>query len=87
MITEYTVKYKLIGDLFWQTVHNVIGDDTSYRINHGGQQERPGEDTLPVRILFLKDNSRIELPINNCVIKFPKERHMMIKENIDKGKG
>lgn len=88
-ITDYPVKYKLVGDFFWKTIKGVVGDDTVFRPNRGSTNDKgvPGEDTLPVRVLFRKDGTRFELPMNNTIIWFPPQRAEMIKQKIDEGKG
>lgn len=78
----YTVRFKKPRALFWKKIKNVEGDtilrDDSPRI--GTNQP------FNVRVLFLADKSRIEIPMN-CIIKFSKERHFDIKDEMEKELG
>jgi hypothetical protein len=73
---DYKVKYKLKGSWFWTTVKGVEGDATM-----------PVEGALPYRVLFLKDHTRIEIPLDGTSFKFSKERFDVIKKNMEKESG
>ena len=73
----YTVKYKKIGSFFWNTVKNVKGDITG-----------SVSDGLPgVRVLILNDESRMEIPCEGTVIKFSRERFLVIRQNMERESG
>ncbi len=74
MIT-YLVKYKQNG-IFkrWKTLKNVKGD--------GIMQENP-----MIRFFILEDESRLEIPMNNYVFKFSKERFFSIQKRMSEEAG
>ena len=84
---SYTVKYKLVGDFFWKKLKDVVADDTMFRANTGGDRKQfPLQDTLPTRVLFLRDGTRVELPIGACIIEFSSERAEVIEAAMKAGK-
>lgn len=77
---NYTVWYK--KGIFWHKVKNVEGDTIL-------KDDVPNKGTsqlLPVRVLYLVDKSRIEIPMS-CLIKFSKERFYDIKQKMEKESG
>ncbi len=70
---EYTVKYKHRSHWFWRTVKSVKGDMIATDVG-----------SEPVRVLFLKDESRIEIPSKDTEFRFSHERFMVIKKNMEK---
>ena len=66
---NYTVKYKRPGALFWRTIKDVEGDLVFC-------DDRPGGSNmaLPVRVLILRDKTRIELPLTSVMLKFSPAR-------------
>jgi hypothetical protein len=70
MVT-YAVKYKKVGGLFSTTVKNVKGDFIANDV--------PGNP----RILILDDESRIEVPTQNMVFEFSKDRFILIKQRME----
>jgi len=78
----YTVKFKKPGALFWRKIKNVAGDTVM-------RDDTPKIGTnqpFNVRVLFLSDKTRIEIPMS-YIIKFSKERHFDIKEQMEKESG
>jgi len=77
---NYSVRYK--KGLFWKTVKNVVGDtilrDDSPSIGTGMP--------MPVRVLYLSDKTRLEIPMK-CVIEFSKERFYDIQKGMEKESG
>lgn len=69
----YTVRYKKPGGFIWHKVKNVEGDTI---ISEKGR-------ALPVRVLFLTDKTRLEIPMT-CLIKFSKKRFYDIQANMEK---
>lgn len=63
----YTVQYK--KKIFWKTIKTVKGDG----ILENGMS----------RFFILEDESRIEIPCQNFIFKFSKERFYMIKERME----
>ena len=61
----YTVKYKKAHWLFWKTLKNVQADGHI--------------PNLPTRYFILKDDSRVEIPID-FMFKFSKERFECFKD-------
>ena len=60
----YNAKYKT--GLLWKTVKGIVADGFIEKLN--------------VRFFILEDGTRIELPMNRCVVIFSKERSENIKE-------
>lgn len=59
----YTVRYRLAGEKEWDGYSHILADDI---VVIGGM-------VLPVRVLILDDQRRVELPMS-AVIEFSKER-------------
>jgi hypothetical protein len=72
---NYTVKYKSKNSWFWKVIKNVKGD--------GIIQDFP----IPFRYFILNDETRIEIPMDGTIFNFGKERHYLIKENMNKELG
>jgi len=70
----YTVKYKLKNQS-WKKIKNVKGDLIV--------QDLPN----PTRVLILDDETRIEIPYNNTVFVFSKERFIAIKQSAERETG
>lgn len=70
----YTIWYKKPGTFFWHKLKNVEGDTTMESEKH---------QALPVRVLYLSDKTRLEIPMS-CIIKFSKERFYDIQVNMEK---
>lgn len=73
----YTAKYQRPGGLFWKTIRGIVGD-TCY-VAEGGQ-------ALPVRVLFLEDKTRVELPMS-MIIRFSPERFESIRAKMSREAG
>ena len=73
----YTVWYKKPGGFLWHKVKNIEGDST---------MESEKGQALPVRVLFLSNKTRLEIPMT-CFIKFSKERFYDIEQNMSKESG
>lgn len=73
----YTVYYKKPRGLFWHKVKNVEGDTIIE--NKEGQ-------ALPVRVIFLSNKVRIEIPMT-FLVKFSKERFYDVERNLSKEAG
>ena len=71
---EYSVKYKKSNGLFWRKIKGLIGDCI---------YQAPNGEVLPVRVLFLKDRSRIEIPMTDFILVFSKERFYDIQEQME----
>lgn len=69
----YTVYYKKPGGFFWHKVKNVKGD-TIIESDKG--------HALPVRVLFLSDETRLEIPMT-CLIKYSPERFYDIQASME----
>lgn len=72
---NYKVKYKSKNSLFWTTLKEVRGD--------GVMQDSP----IAFRYFILADESRVEVPMDGTIFTFSKERHFLIKENMNKEMG
>jgi len=73
----YTVYYKKPNGVFWNKVKNIEGDTII--------ESQKGE-SLPVRVLFLADKTRLEIPMT-YIIKFSKERFYMIQDQMERESG
>ena len=76
---SYTAFYKNPGGFFsrWRKVKKVVGD-TIIETEKG--------QPLPVRVLFLEDKSRLEVPMS-CMIKFSRERFLEIQAKMSREAG
>lgn len=74
---KYTVKYKKW--LFWHTIKNVKGDTIL-------RDEAGTNAPFDIRVLFLEDKSRIEIPMK-YIMKFSKERFYLIKDRMSEAAG
>lgn len=72
---NYKVKYKSKNAFFWKVLKNVKGDGVMSDSNY------------PMRYFILADESRIEIPMVDMIFEFSKERHYLIKENMNKEMG
>jgi len=70
----YTVKYRKLGSWFWHKVKQVYGD-TFIETDKGV--------ILAMRVLFLEDKSRMEIPMFQHVFKYSKERFYDMKKDVD----
>lgn len=73
----YKVWYKKPGGFIWRKVKDVEADTIIE--NDKGQG-------LPVRVLFLADKTRLEIPMT-CIIKFSKERFYDVQANLEREAG
>lgn len=73
----YTVYYKKPNGLIWHRIKNVEGD-TIFEDSKG--------KTMPIRVLFLADKTRIEIPMT-FLMKFSKERFFDVQEKMAKESG
>jgi len=73
----YEVYYKKPGGFIWHKVKNVEAD-TIIETDNG--------QALAVRVLFLADKTRLEIPMT-CLIKFSKERFYDIQNNMESETG
>lgn len=73
----YTAWYKNPRGFIWHKVKNVEGDTTME-----SEKGRP----MPVRVLFLSNKIRLEVPMT-CLIKFSKERFYDIEKSMSKESG
>ena len=69
---NYSVKFKTPQGLFYHTIRDVTGD-TIIETDKG--------QALPVRVFFLADKSRVEIPMS-CIIRFSKERFFDIQAHM-----
>lgn len=74
MIYKYTIKYRLKNQWFFRAVKNVIGDAVPRNLPN-------------TRVMFLDDDSTIEIPNDGTVFKFSKERRAAQKEKMSKEAG
>jgi len=84
----YTVYYKQTNSLFWKKLKRVKGDglldESSGYADTNGFQSRTTNNS---RWFILEDETRIEVPVNNVMFKFSKERFMSIKTQMEKESG
>jgi len=73
----YKVWYKKPGRFIWHKVKNVEAD-TIIETDKG--------QALAVRVLFLSDRTRLEIPMD-CIIKFSKERFYDVQANLEREAG
>jgi len=74
MIRKYTVKYRLKHQWFFRTIKKVVGDAVP--------------KIMPsVRVIFLEDDSTIEIPIEGTIFKFSRERREAQKDKMSKEAG
>jgi hypothetical protein len=66
IVITYTVRYRRQGQVFWRKLRNIAGDSI--------QSDLP----TPTRILFFKDNSRLEIPLTGTEFWFSKGRFDLI---------
>ena len=96
---NYSAKYK--KGFFWKKVENITGDDVLWVEKVSGKiemkkvgdkfvenriPEKYGKEYFPVRVLYLSDNTRIELPMS-CVITFSPSRFEGVRNNAEKTTG
>jgi len=72
---NYSVKYKTKNSFFWHVLKEVKGD--------GVMQDSP----IAFRYFILADESRVEIPMQDTIFQFSKERHYLIKESMNKEMG
>ncbi len=85
---NYTVKYKKIGSFFWRTIKNVKGDgfiENGYQFI--GMDKPPVGTTKNIRWFILDDESRLEIPADNTIFVFSKDRYFSIKKNMEQQTG
>lgn len=75
---SYEVKYKTPRAWFWKTIKNVRGDLFFCDDRPGGSNQ-----PLPVRVMVLEDNTRIELPMNNLILKFSPARFLDVIQRVE----
>jgi hypothetical protein len=68
----YTCYYK--GKFFWHKIKKVKGDFIA-------------KENFNIRILILEDETSIQIPVNNRIIKFSKERFYATKEKMSQEAG
>jgi len=73
----YTVWYKKPGRIFWHKIKDVEGDTII---------ETTNRHPLPVRVLYLVNKIRLEIPMD-CIIKFSKERFYDVEKNLEQEAG
>ncbi len=87
----YTVYYKKTNGIFWRKLKQVKGDGMIDE-SSGFMSTVPGSN-LPMftprtqnsgRWFILFDESRVEIPTENMIFKFSKDRHYLIKEQMSK---
>lgn len=74
---SYTVYYRHPLSPFWRKIRNVTGDVSGLLTPAGA---------FPMRVLFLADRTRIELPLS-VVIKFSPGRFEVVRENMERDAG
>ena len=72
MIT-YTVKFKKYNSPFWKKIEKVKGDG----LTENGMS----------RFFILENETRIEIPCQNIIFEFSKERYFLIKERMENEAG
>lgn len=73
----YKIWYKKPRGIIWHKVKNVEAD-TIIETDKGS--------ALPVRVFFLSDKTRLEIPMT-CIIKFSKERFFDIQNTMESEAG
>ena len=80
----YTVYYKKVNGLFFKKLKKVKGDGFVPNTNERGEIVGPSYNT---RWFVLEDDSRVELSCDSLIIKFSKERHFMIRSQVERESG
>ena len=70
----YTVKYRIKGNLLWNTVKNVRGDVLP--------SDMPG-----FKILIIDTEEQFHIPLEGTEFWFSKERYISIKQSMEKEAG
>ena len=73
----YTVFYKAPRHWFWRKLKKVKGDTVL---------ESSQKTPLPVRVIILSDETRIEIPMT-WAIKFSRDRFLSIRDKMNKEAG
>ena len=68
----YSVKYKKIGSWFYKKLANIKGDGLMFR-----------DAGIPYRFFIINDETRIEIPMNDMIFVFSKERFITIKTQME----
>ena len=82
----YTVLYKKNNGLLWRKLSKVKGDGFVEGIPSGSNQATL-EVSNKIRYFILEDESRIEIPAENHLFKFSKERFLSIKIAMEQESG
>jgi hypothetical protein len=76
----YTVWYKKPGWWFWRKIKNVMWDGAWWAAPEVGNGMRSLQ-TLPLRVFYLIDDSRIELP-SDMMFKYDEKRKQSIDADV-----
>lgn len=71
----YTCKFKLKDSFFWKTYKKVRGDFVATDL------------PVPVRVLILEDESRVEIPMADTIFVFCSKRFLTIKQKMEQEAG
>ena len=69
----YSVKYRKTDSFFWRKIKNIKGDGFF--------------ENTKQRFFTLDDESMIEIPINDMIFKFDRNRFLDIKQNMENQAG
>ena len=72
---KYTVQYKLKGSWFWKTIKTVKGDFIATDLG------------VPMRVLILEDETRLEIPIEGTQFQFCPHRFLAVKQKMESETG
>ena len=78
MAITYTVRYKKLGWWFWRKLRNVEADGYVF-IQQAG--------TFNIRYFLLADKTRVEIPTQDVLFQFDKDRFNASKENLNRETG
>lgn len=90
----YTVYYKKTNSIFWTKLKKVKGDGMIDETS-GFLSQVPNTQIASFnqrthntgRWFILADETRVEIPSDNMIFRFSKERHYLIKDNMQKESG
>ena len=77
---SYNLKYKKSGAIFWKILKGVKGDGFI-------DESSNGRSSNSARFFILLDESRVEIPSEDHIFKFSKERHFLILDQVKKDTG
>lgn len=83
----YTVKYKRVGDVFWNKLKKVKGDGFIENGYVPGPNNTAIGTTKNIRWFILEDETRVEIHCENMMFKFSPERFILTCKQVNKQAG